>query len=507
MDSIFVNKDRRVLPNWRQFDDTISNNELSSNFINNTIVKNLSIEDYSNSFKNNKLISTAGDLISAAYVNGFPNNDIVQDAADFILNNKDKSTSILIDLSQSIKNGTNGIKNIIGTLNNDNELQIKEQIISSIKKLKPKIKNFINNPINYVELSRLYTILGFKEKSINNMKIALNLAPENRFILRSASRLFSHYDLEEYICKIIQKTNIVRYDPWVASAEIALATMINRKSLNIRNSFQIIESKKFSPFQITELASSLGTLEYYHGNIKKTKKLIKESLIQPNDNTLAQFEWINNRENFIDFQSNDNNIKNNYEALALANYYGGHYNQALDNVKKWFLDLPFSSRSIKFGYHIASNILNDNNTSLELLKLGLISHPKDPFLINNISYQFALSNKIKEAEKLLNLVDKESLSDVDKLCLKATSGLIHFRKGDIFVGRQLYHEVMNKTKISKKEYYWLAYLNLLREEILIDSEFSNNLKLDLEKIPNNTGFIQINKLKNEISDLLAKNKI
>lgn len=506
MDNIFKNKDRRVLPNWRSFKDTIISNELNSNKKNNEINFN-SIEDYCYSFKIEKSIATAGDLISSAYVNGVIENEQVQDAAEYIIINRKVSTPILIDLSLKIKDFKNEKLNYTSFIQNRNEFEIKNQIISLIKSLKPKINEFSNNPIYYVELSRLFTILGNKDKSIKNMKIALMLARENRFVLRAASRLFSHYNLHEYIHTIIKNTQIIKYDPWVASAELALATMLNIRSNNLKNGFKLVNSKNFSPFQITELASSLGTLEYFNGDMKKTKKLIMESIISPNDNSLAQFEWLKNKESFFDLAPHKLNISNNYEAQALVNYFDGNFTQSLENINKWFLDLPFSSRPIKLGYHISGTIMKDSKTAIDLLKLGFLSHPKDPFIINNLSYQFALVNNLKDAEKFVNLQDIEYSDDIEKICIIATKGLIFFRKGDVLRGRQLYHYVLEKTlNLPSKEYYWLAYLNLLREELLINSDLVSNLSNGLKGIPDKTSYIQVNQLKSDILKMF-QNKI
>ena len=46
-------------------------------------------------------------------------------------------------------------------------------------------------------LARLYTSLGVQEKASRCMRAAPSMAPENRFVLRAASRLLQHQQKPE----------------------------------------------------------------------------------------------------------------------------------------------------------------------------------------------------------------------------------------------------------------------------------------------------------------------
>ena len=50
------------------------------------------------------------------------------------------------------------------------------------------------NPIVWVELARLYIMHDQVEKAERALLTALHLAPDNRFVLRSATRFFIHTD-------------------------------------------------------------------------------------------------------------------------------------------------------------------------------------------------------------------------------------------------------------------------------------------------------------------------
>src|ERR1035438_2730671 len=106
MASYFEKKNRHVIPNWRSLYNTISNNELEYASHNETNRKNkvLSIDDYLGSWDENKSISNAGDLLSAAFVNSLLKHSSVVEAANFVLNNESQATSLLIDLAKKIIN-------------------------------------------------------------------------------------------------------------------------------------------------------------------------------------------------------------------------------------------------------------------------------------------------------------------------------------------------------------------------------------------------------------------
>src|SRR5690606_29500577 len=158
------------------------------------------IDDYIIDWKANKSASFASDLLSAAIVNNFTKNNEVINAANFILSNSDKATKSQINIAQTIiKANSNEIiefENFTNVENLNDVLNVKS-IWRKIGEIKKKIKKYPYNSILYVELSRLYSIIGLENKSITSMKSALHLSNDNRFILRSATRLFTHVNYED----------------------------------------------------------------------------------------------------------------------------------------------------------------------------------------------------------------------------------------------------------------------------------------------------------------------
>lgn len=509
MATLFDPKERRVLPNLRSFTLTANLGELNDwQESRDHHSRTLSIEDYLLTWEQNKTIAIAGDLLSAAFVNRFTDNQKIKEAALFVLSNKGESTNTLLNFAENIINPPTETSEEKGTLKSLEKSIETNNIGNSIREVKNRLSQYPYNPILYVELSRLYSILAHKEKSLHNMSIALHLAPNNRYVLRAASRLYTHFGLVDYIHHIIKNSDIVQQDPWITSTEIALATIMNKSSRLIKKGLQMIKSGKYSPFSLTELSASIGTLEFFHGNNRKTKSFLKIALRSPNDNSLAQVEWIANKINLFDFNPSNFDIENKYEALTIDDYHNSEWKSALKNSVAWFCDLPFSKQPVIFGSHIAGDILNKPKIARKLLLAGLVSHPNDAQIINNLMYSFALENKLDEAESHMKRL--RYCSDIpasSKICLTGTFGLISFRKGDQDEGRRLYLEAIEASNSQRNNHLKrLAELNYAREELLSKSEYVEFAMKAVNKIPDNTGYYNVDKLKTDVIRMYDKMK-
>lgn len=514
MANIFENKDRRVIPNWRSFKKTAVLGELDNSGTDpkESIRSIITIEDYIEDWRHHKTFPHAGDLLSSAIVNGVTNNAQVLEAAQFILSNNSIATPSQISLAEQFvakdeTEHTDKLEKI--TIENFASLVDPKLIWKKIKVIKTSIALYPYNPISYTELSRQYSIVGQQEKALRAMRIALNLSTENRFMLRSASRLFAHYEDIDFAHDILRKSRLTGIDPWVTSAEISLATLRGRSSRFLKRGMDIINSNNFSSSSISELASSIGTIELLEGNLKKSRQLFRKSLICPNDNTLAQIEWASSKEPSIKIDVNDYHVKHNFEAQALEYFHTNHLTECLDSTFRWFLDMPFSKRPVMLGAHIANALLDDQEKSRDFLKAGLISHPNDPQIINNLVYSLALENKLEEARMYMSKVadDPDGAADITKICLRATRGLLCFRSGVPEMGRKLYLEAIEKSKEIKNQYFnWLAILNYAREEIHLNSEDIETIMETVGRIPDNTSAADVNKLKKEVVELHLRNK-
>ena len=504
MASFFQERERRVIPNFRSFSKTSTLGELSDPFKG---LKPKAWEDKDFSFLKNEWLSNtdighAADLISAGLIIN-PKDPEVINAARFILQQGPIASLSQISLAHFIINGKPYSNDIyFVTLSNfieDNNLPSIHKKISSIKS---SLRKFPQNTLGYVELARLYSILGQEKQAKNAMLKALCLGKNNRYVLRSAARLFAHFGEFDIPHTFLMKSDIIKFDPWVMSAEISISAIQGNISILIKRGITLIESDHYNPFSVTELAAGIGTIVYYTGSKKKSKKLFERALIKPNDNSLAQAQWISNKENILNLRPLEfTEVQNKFEAMAFDNFYRGNWEPTIRNCKEWFLDMPFIKTPVILG-SIVSSLLDDQCTAIDFCKAGMISHPNDPLIINDLAYYLSLENRIEEAEASIRKVDfNEVQNEIDKTCLVATMGLIQFRKGNSDSGRELYNKAIeNAIRIKNNNLKWLALMNLVREEMNINIDFKNQAQKYLRDIPDDTGNLATTLFKRKLID-------
>src|ERR1035438_8732025 len=174
-------KDRQVVPRWRTFREALASHELSSASVIKAPQKDSTefMREKESDWQKNKAIPFALDLVSAASLLGKTSLSIA--AAEFILENPDRAT----DTGKEIARGLLGLKR---DENPSGPLQSRIQIIGGLKELKEKRISQARNAFVWVELARLYTLLGQNIQARQALTIALKLAPNDRFVLRCTAR-------------------------------------------------------------------------------------------------------------------------------------------------------------------------------------------------------------------------------------------------------------------------------------------------------------------------------
>lgn len=507
MASIKGDKDRHVIPNWRNYQTTANLGELNGS-INASLDYNFKpdISDILDDWEENKTIGVAGDILGVALTCNQKDNIKVQEIARFIEENKGISSKALLEAANQVLFQPVIVRKPIDGYLLAESIQ-KYDIYQKISTQKKILLKNPRNAIAWVELSRLYSIQGLDKKAERAMKNALFLAPENRFVLRSMARFFSHLGNLDFADEYLRNAKITKYDPWVMATAISVADLVGKSSKFTKSGLIKVNSDSFHPFSISELSSAIATLELKHNNIKSSRKLFKKSLINPNDNSLAQAEWASQKEIKLDSVNPSSfNIAKPFEALARDSKEKGDWEKSISYAKDWFLDMPYSKGAILFGYDIALLKMKNFNTASEIGKLGLISHPNDPFLINNIVYALILGGNIDEAEILLTKIKPNKLKDdnLTYICLTATKGLLNYRKGNIESGRNLYLRAMSLAKESGDENLMnLAFANFAREEILNSDYYDVELLSKLKSLKKKTNDEQVIEL---IDEILAMNE-
>ena len=198
--AVFFNNNRHVIPNWRSFERTVRTGELNVNRVVQSakLFTEEDLADYYFDWKLNRNIAHAGDYISAAISNGYINNEETLEVANFVLTKAEESTSILLDTANLIISSNEQKKD--GIIKSDHLFQDTHELIkiySELHKYRELLRNYPSNAIYYVEMARLYISLSMYEKAMKHMEYALYLAPTNRYVIRSAVRLYIHHGKNE----------------------------------------------------------------------------------------------------------------------------------------------------------------------------------------------------------------------------------------------------------------------------------------------------------------------
>jgi tetratricopeptide (TPR) repeat protein len=313
-----------------------------------------------------------------------------------------------------------------------------ERPSAQIRVIRGRLRDNPNNAVAWVDLSREYASLGLAKKAARAMKVAVDLAPDHRFILRSAARLWVHFGDPERAHHLLLRTDATAGDPWLMAAEIAVAAICKQTSEYVKVGRQLLRAEQLSPWHLSELAAALGTMDFERGNLKGARKLFRQGLVNPTANTVGQARWAQNAIGVELLDSSTLNTRRAFEARAWQEFYEAGWQQSLVEARQWLDDEPYSSRPAVLASYVAGSILQQYDEAVRVARLGLRANPEDPDLINNLAFALINFGELTEAEHSLHMLRSADLDIRHQILFKATSGLFHFRGGDPEGGRKLY---------------------------------------------------------------------
>lgn len=338
-------------------------------------------------------------------------------------------------------------------------------------------RRYAFNPLAWVDLARAHASLGHRRAAERAMRVALGLAPEHRFVLRSFTRLALHLgttkelDTPVEAWERLRRAVRARRDPWLVAAEIATAMVIRQAPKSVKTARELLGSNNFSPFDLSELAGALGSLEIDSGAVKLGRKLLGRALIQPTDNAVAQVAWTARNRDVSLLTPQHLELELTFEARAWENYRAHLWAAAIGEAERWHWDEPFAARPLQLATFVAAVPLGDFARTARLAQQGLNVNPEDQGLRNNLAFALASSGKWKEAGLVLEKLKPDDVRPDVLIAYVATWGLIHFRQGLTEQGRTLYIAAIARAHKERSiEDEALATLYLAREERLAGCE-------------------------------------
>lgn len=412
-------------------------------------------------------VAHASDLVGAAVAVRSP--DLAIDAAHYLLNNG-RSGPAARSIAAACVAMSTGFE-----MSNDPILLTASDSHERINRLRGRVRQFARDPLAWLDLAREYTVIGLLEQAERPVLTAMSLASQDRLILRSAARFFLHSGDKPFAQKLLLNSGLTRHDPWIAAAEVAVASAGRRQPQSVRHGRELIASGRFSPFHLSELASQICTLEFEASGRGRVKKFMDIALVQPTENALAQVAWVARRtSNHVDHQKLLA-APNSFEAQAWDEYIHADWDGALDAASMWLLDEPFATRPAVFGSFM-SGTTGNFAVSAQFAKTGLQANPGDLILANNLAFALGNLGRVEEAVKMLNAAMQRSPEHESRETVIATAGFLEYKLGNHLNGRTLYlraiKDLMRKKQTRNAA---IATLYFAREEFPVDHAYASEL--------------------------------
>lgn len=420
-----------------------------------------------NKWQENPNIYTATDLLAEALIlKDFKANYAIE-AADYILNKSETTNAIIKELALHFLEQPE-VENI-----QSSKIGNPQIIYPLIAELKEAVRFYDRNPIAWCDMAIYYAKLAQIDKARKAMQIALNLAPNNRFILRSASGCFAHLGEPDRAVSILRRSPLYSLDPWITSADIAISESVGISVKSLRKAKNLVKDDNLTQFSRSELAVSIGTKEMNSGAGNRAKAFMRQGLIDPTENALAQAEWMATRlgtniNNFVNFERK---VLASFEANARHFFYSNKFEESLDSAERWCTYQPLSSVPYIFSSYIASVCLDDDAESVRILENALQLNKTNPTFMNNYICSLAKTGNVEAAIKNFQTLNLSKLTDNERFTLLATQGLIYFRTDNPEKGRELYLKAMTgfETINGHRSAAIAAYYWALEEKLILSS--------------------------------------
>jgi tetratricopeptide (TPR) repeat protein len=464
-------EERRLLPRWRESRSAAAADELTPVPVRaaESSTRDDGIAAKQAAWKEYRTLAHAGDLVSSAIVVGREEDAV--DAAEFLLNSKSGASEEARRVARALLRIEHVEPETRIASFGEKDSEAAARIGAEIRRNRRRLVRFPDDPISWVDVSRLFAVLGLTDKADRAMRAALTLAPNHRFTLRSGARLYVHLGDAQRAVEILRRSPATPTDPWLVAAEVSSSMVAERTPRFANVAKQLLSSDNFSPFETAELAGSLASLTLKDGSASKAKKLFAQSLRNPTENAVAQAEWASQRMKASLVEKHHLELPQSFEARALESYSAANWERALSEGEQWQLDELFSTRPAEFGSFVAGTAVGDFTRAERFARLGLRSQPNDKMLLNNLAFALASSDRVEEAAEVISRIKMSELTEDGRTASIATAGLILFRSGEPALGRQYYETAISRAhRMGNRFQEVLATVLLAREELRMRSD-------------------------------------
>ena len=328
-----------------------------------------------------------------------------------------------------------------------------EEIATKIAGLKKTLRESPRNPLTHLEIARLYCRLAQFEAAMSHVRIGLSLAPNDRFTLRAATRFFTLVHETPEALRVLRQSDAIQYDPWVQSAELSAAQLINRETKFAERAAKRILAKDSVSRENSELASGWVSKVGSNGlKPRKSFQLLSKTLSDPTENALAQGIWFveSVHGQFLDRFPDVKLPPDAHEARSILLTEKGLYEEASMEAIRWFVDQPFQARAaIQLGF-LSFVYTYKYDLAKATAEKALLIHPQDWQLLNLAVIANVYTGDLQRARKHLNSFSDVCGSDEQRAFLEAATGMLEFSSGSHDVAVSHYISSIRISRLAKR---------------------------------------------------------
>ncbi len=320
-----------------------------------------------------------------------------------------------------------------------------ETVALSIRRLRAWLRIYNRDGLAWSDLARSLAANGNNEGARRAITTALFINPNSRLVLRNATRFHLHNKDPERALHLLHHHERTKTDPWLMAGHIAISSIVGKESKLLKRGRHLIEAKRLTAADATELASSIATLELQSGATRVAKKLFNISLVSPNQNTLAQIEWASNQLKLVpDLPVHWLNFPDSAEAGYYRAIFDGDFSTALTRAIGWCQYEPFASRPL-IAASFLSSMQGDHHSAVEYAKKGLATEPQDITLLNNLLFAVANDSAAYDLDSLVHQIWSLERKEPDPQTL-ANFGMLAYLSGELQKGSMLYEAAWTQSR-------------------------------------------------------------
>lgn len=435
---IVLMENRQLIPRWHtsrktielQFPAALNNVENNKKNTNDPWLSEARLR-----WKSERSIIAATELNASLYLNEMTGDEDYLVTEKFLLDNFDKLPAGLADaLEKKIKFADSSDFYSIDIF----------KVRSIISRLKKILKGYPRDWMTWADVGFYYTLLGEDERAQRCLTISSNACPSHPFILRSYARFLVHIGEPEKALTLFKKSGLMKENPLIASGALAISQAFDLNDVKISDCKRVLKYYSGNPVFGSDLAASLGTIEFKNGNTKKAKEFFRSSLASPSENATAQYGWLHHKYGF-NIQTSNLNIYRSIESQVNQLYVNSDFLGCRSKLLDMHRFQPFTEAPLTDAGYISLLGLDDpqfvvdlsgNRTSRESMRFDEL---------NNLIVAKLMLNDLSGIEDDISILKDKCRRDIasdQRGIFMATAGMFMFKINNYNEGRYLYESAI-----------------------------------------------------------------